>query len=107
MGNEHDLLLHWTCSGADPEEAARLQVTGELSERVFDYADADNIVEVAIDHHPEPERVRRLMGMVNIYATELGDGDVQAWIEPLMDVALVERHGITGLPSKVRRRPQG
>jgi hypothetical protein len=105
-----DLLLKWTCSGADPDEAGRLQFTGELTERVYDYADRPpNMVITAVECHPEMERVARLMDMaaIQVFATELGDGDVSAFIKPLVDLDMAERHGIKKMPNRVQLRPQG
>jgi hypothetical protein len=109
-GHMTDLLLKWTCSGADPDEAGRLQVTGELTERVHDYADRrDNIVITAIECHPEPERVARLMDMaaIRVFANELADGDVSAWINPLVDLDMAERYGVKRMPNRVQLRPRG
>jgi hypothetical protein len=109
-----DLVLKWTCSGADPAEAGRLDAQGELRERVHDFADADqrdgwNLVLEAVSCHPEPDRVHRLMAMNVVYvgAWELADGDVVGSITPRIDVTLAEARGITRMPNALRRRPQG
>jgi hypothetical protein len=104
-----DLVLWWTCSGADPHDAARLDLEGSLRERVLPHADARDLIEEALRHHPQLQRALRTIdtGACRVYAWALGDGDVIGVIRPLWPgvVGMVETLGVRRLPAKLHARP--
>jgi hypothetical protein len=76
------LLLRWTCAAGDQP----------------------NMIKQAVEVHPEPDRVRRLMSMgaVKVYAWGNEEGDVTAMIKPLVPLELAEAHGLTKMPNRVQ-----